>query len=407
MIADRDECGPGMRHLPRSCRCKCRRARASTSPIATTSRHWWIATLERWGRIDILAANAGVYPHIPFAELTPGDFDELMAINVRGAVFAAQACSEPMRDRRYGRIVLTSSITGPITGQPGYAHYGASKAAMLGFMRSAAVELANAGITVNAVLPGNVRTPGFGDLGEEHQRAMLAAIPLGSARRARRRRLGRAVPRLSRGALHHGPNLGRRRGTGPARERLRTIRPPRPLGVPELCARVHRRLDDIEIAARDLEQTEAKHIAPSLLVLDETEGVDQRTDRGFIASHKLEVAAPRRESWSHFDLIGLFVSHATDGSECLQRFTTSQACLRRIEDEPVSDAQPFESRRLPVASLRKATVNARPNVITADCVHPALHAVWPWLSGAAERSKVVGDADNSDQRAVAAYHRYA
>ena len=60
-----------------------------------------------------------------------------------------------------------------------------------------------------------------------------------------------------------------------------------------------------------------------------------------------------------------------------------------------------------MASLRKATVNARPNVITADCVHPALHAVWPWLSGAAERSKVVGDADNSDQRAVAAYHRYA
>lgn len=138
-----------------------------------------VATLERWGRIDILAANAGIYPRIPFAELTPGDFDELMAINVRGAVFAAQACSEPMRDRRYGRIVLTSSITGPITGQPGYAHYGASKAAMLGFMRSAAVELANAGITVNAVLPGNVRTPGFGDLGEEHQRAMLAAIPLG------------------------------------------------------------------------------------------------------------------------------------------------------------------------------------------------------------------------------------
>ncbi len=137
------------------------------------------ATLERWGRVDILAANAGVYPHIPFAELEPEQFDELMAINVRGAVFAAQAVSEPMRARRYGRIVLTSSITGSIVGQPGYAHYGASKAAMLGFMRSAALELADAGITVNAVLPGNVRTPGFGDLGDEHQQAMLGAIPLG------------------------------------------------------------------------------------------------------------------------------------------------------------------------------------------------------------------------------------
>ncbi|HZO79191.1 MAG TPA: glucose 1-dehydrogenase [Solirubrobacteraceae bacterium] len=137
------------------------------------------ATLERWGRIDILAANAGVYPHIPFAELTPGEFDELMAINLRGAVFSTQACLAPMRDAGYGRIVLTSSITGSIVGQPGYAHYGASKAAMLGFMRCVAVEVADAGITVNAVLPGNIVTPGFGDLGEEHQRAMLAAIPLG------------------------------------------------------------------------------------------------------------------------------------------------------------------------------------------------------------------------------------
>jgi 3-oxoacyl-[acyl-carrier protein] reductase len=137
------------------------------------------SVLDRWGRLDILAANAGIYPHIPFAELSPRAFDELMAINVSGAVFATQACIEPMRARGYGRVVLTSSITGSVVGQPGYAHYGASKAAMLGFMRSAALEVADAGITVNAVLPGNIRTPGFGDLGEEHQRGMLAAIPLG------------------------------------------------------------------------------------------------------------------------------------------------------------------------------------------------------------------------------------
>jgi 3-oxoacyl-[acyl-carrier protein] reductase len=137
------------------------------------------AVNEHWGRIDILAANAGIYPHIPLAELTRGGFDELMAINVAGAVFTAQACIGSMRRNRYGRIVLTSSITGPVTGQPGYAHYGASKAAMLGFMRSAALEVADAGITVNAVLPGNIRTPGFDDLGPEHEASMLAAIPLG------------------------------------------------------------------------------------------------------------------------------------------------------------------------------------------------------------------------------------
>ena len=137
------------------------------------------ATVDRWGRIDILAANAGIYPHIPFTALDPDQWDRLMAINVRGAVFAAQACLEPMQRRGYGRVVLTSSITGSVVGQPGYTAYGASKAAMLGFMRSAALEVADAGITVNAVLPGNIRTPGFGDLGPEHERAMLAAIPVG------------------------------------------------------------------------------------------------------------------------------------------------------------------------------------------------------------------------------------
>ncbi len=84
-----------------------------------------------------------------------------------------------MRSNGYGRIVLTSSITGSLVGQPGYSLYGASKAAMLGFIRSVALEVADAGITVNAVLPGNIRTPGFDDLGPAHEQAMLAAIPLG------------------------------------------------------------------------------------------------------------------------------------------------------------------------------------------------------------------------------------
>ncbi|HUA41724.1 MAG TPA: SDR family oxidoreductase [Streptosporangiaceae bacterium] len=83
-----------------------------------------------------------------------------------------------MSARGYGRIVLTSSITGSVVGQPGYAHYGATKAAMLGLMRSAALEVAAAGITINAVLPGNIATPGFAELGPDHVARMLAAIPL-------------------------------------------------------------------------------------------------------------------------------------------------------------------------------------------------------------------------------------
>jgi len=65
--------------------------------------------LERWKRIDVLAANAGIYPHIPLDEISGQDWDRLMAINVRGALFAIQASVPPMVTQRYGRIVLTSA----------------------------------------------------------------------------------------------------------------------------------------------------------------------------------------------------------------------------------------------------------------------------------------------------------
>ena len=131
-----------------------------------------------YGRIDILAANAGIYPTATLAEIDDAMWDRVMDVNVTGAVRVVQACMPTMVSRAYGRIVLTSSITGPLTGQPGFTHYGASKAAMLGFMRSAAVELATSGVTVNAVLPGNVKTPGFATMSEEHQRLMLTSIPM-------------------------------------------------------------------------------------------------------------------------------------------------------------------------------------------------------------------------------------
>ena len=131
------------------------------------------------GRIDILAANAGAYPFADLDALDDEVWNRVMDLNVGGAIRSVRACLPAMRARGYGRIVLTSSITGPVTGQPGFAHYGASKAAMLGFMRSAAVELAGDGITINAVMPGNVSTPGFADTSDEHQRRMLSSIPMG------------------------------------------------------------------------------------------------------------------------------------------------------------------------------------------------------------------------------------
>src|SRR5439155_25935177 len=70
-------------------------------------------------------------------------------------------------------------ITGPITGYPGWAHYGASKAAQLGFLRTAAIELARAKVTINAILPGNIVTEGLEELGEEYLGRMERSIPLG------------------------------------------------------------------------------------------------------------------------------------------------------------------------------------------------------------------------------------
>jgi 3-oxoacyl-[acyl-carrier protein] reductase len=131
------------------------------------------------GRIDIVAANAGAYPFADLETLDETMWNRVMDLNVGGAVRTVQACLPAMRARGYGRIVLTSSITGPITGQPGFTHYGASKAALLGFMRSAAVELARTGVTINAVMPGNVATEGFADTSDEHQRRMLSSIPMG------------------------------------------------------------------------------------------------------------------------------------------------------------------------------------------------------------------------------------
>jgi 3-oxoacyl-[acyl-carrier protein] reductase len=131
------------------------------------------------GRIDILGANAGIYPSTPFTSIDDAGWDRVMDINVKGALHAAQACLPTMLARGYGRIVFTSSITGPITGQAGFAHYGASKAALLGLMRSIAVEFAARGVTANAVMPGNVETPGLAETSAEHIRRMLSAIPMG------------------------------------------------------------------------------------------------------------------------------------------------------------------------------------------------------------------------------------
>jgi 3-oxoacyl-[acyl-carrier protein] reductase len=136
------------------------------------------AIRDRQGRIDILAANAGISPSMELTDITDATFAEVTGVNVLGAIHSIQACVPVMRERGYGRVVLTSSITGPLVAAVGYALYGSTKAAMLGLMRGFALELAGDGITINAVQPGNVRTGGFEQLDEDYKRQMVEAIPM-------------------------------------------------------------------------------------------------------------------------------------------------------------------------------------------------------------------------------------
>jgi 3-oxoacyl-[acyl-carrier protein] reductase len=130
------------------------------------------------GGIDILCTNAGIFPQVKIEDMTGEDFDHVMSTNVKGTFLPIKACLPYLKTSDQGRVVITSSITGPVTGFPGWSHYGASKAGQLGFMRTACLELSKYGITMNAVLPGNILTEGLIALGPEYEASMAASIPL-------------------------------------------------------------------------------------------------------------------------------------------------------------------------------------------------------------------------------------
>jgi 3-oxoacyl-[acyl-carrier protein] reductase len=135
--------------------------------------------VERNGGLDVLCANAGIFPQVRLSDLTAGDIDEIFATNVKGCMLSVQAALPALEASGHGRVILTSSITGPQSGFPGWSHYGATKSAQLGFLKSAAIELAPLKITMNAVLPGNVETEGLEELGPEYRKAMEDSVPQG------------------------------------------------------------------------------------------------------------------------------------------------------------------------------------------------------------------------------------
>ena len=120
------------------------------------------------------------YPEVKLVDMTLEDWDKVHNINLRGTFIAIKEVIPYMKQQNKGKIVITSSITGPKTGNPGLAHYAASKAGVNGLIRTACLELAPWNINVNGVEPGNIMTPGMTDvLGEEYIKAQEASIPSG------------------------------------------------------------------------------------------------------------------------------------------------------------------------------------------------------------------------------------
>jgi NAD(P)-dependent dehydrogenase (short-subunit alcohol dehydrogenase family) len=138
------------------------------------------ATVERFGRLDILVNDAGLGTNHDALDATEAEWDDLFAVNVRGLFFACQSAGRRMVAQGYGRIVSLSSQAG-LVGIPRHAAYSASKAAVIGLSRVLALEWGPHGVTVNCVAPTFIRTPGTAERLDrpEFLADVLGRIPVG------------------------------------------------------------------------------------------------------------------------------------------------------------------------------------------------------------------------------------
>jgi len=139
------------------------------------------SVLTAWGRVDALVNNAGIRTATPIAEITPEEWERLMAVNLGSTFFFSQAIIPCMKERRYGRIINMSSFGGQVGPTTSSAAYAASKAGQLALTKVFARELAPYGVTVNAIAPASVRTPEMDKMDPAAVAAMVETIPVGRA----------------------------------------------------------------------------------------------------------------------------------------------------------------------------------------------------------------------------------
>jgi 3-oxoacyl-[acyl-carrier protein] reductase len=133
--------------------------------------------IETFGKIDILVNNAGITRDNLIMRMKEDEFDQVIAINLKGVFNCIKAVTRPMMKQRSGRIINISSVVG-VLGNPGQANYVAAKAGVIGLTKAAAKELASRGITVNVVAPGFIETDMTGKLASETREQLLKQIPL-------------------------------------------------------------------------------------------------------------------------------------------------------------------------------------------------------------------------------------
>lgn len=134
---------------------------------------------KKLGRVDVMVNNAGIFPFKPFAEMDEAFLDKVLAVNLKGVLFGCQAAGKQMaKQGKGGRIINISSIAS-LVGYAGLVHYCASKGGVTAATRAMALELAPHKITVNAIAPGAVQTPGIGAVDEKMLKQIVQTIPIG------------------------------------------------------------------------------------------------------------------------------------------------------------------------------------------------------------------------------------
>ena len=128
------------------------------------------------GGLDILIANAGITRDNLFVQLRDEDWDEVIKVNLTATFRLARAATKLMMRKRFGRIIAITSVVG-VTGNPGQGNYSASKAGMIGMIKSLAAEYAKRNVTANCIAPGFIKTPMTDALNDKQRESILTRVP--------------------------------------------------------------------------------------------------------------------------------------------------------------------------------------------------------------------------------------